>query len=98
MVVFIGDIASAPTATMTFQEVDFTAIFRAAVQMECLRIDDAARIPEYIARACDRVSGQPGPVVLCCPRTCCATGLKREISHASLPPVQPALLRWPWRR
>jgi acetolactate synthase-1/2/3 large subunit len=50
-----------------FQEVDFPAFF-APLAKWAARIDDAARIPEYVARAyATAVSGRPGPVVLALP-------------------------------
>ncbi|MCE3543825.1 hypothetical protein LXJ56_26975, partial [Escherichia coli] len=50
-----------------FQEVDFAAMF-APLAKWAARIDDARRIPEYVARAyAVAMSGRPGPVVLALP-------------------------------
>jgi acetolactate synthase-1/2/3 large subunit len=50
-----------------FQAVDFPALF-APLAKWAARIDAAARIPEYVARAyATAVSGRPGPVVLALP-------------------------------
>ena len=50
-----------------FQELDFAAFFGPTAKWAA-RIDDAARIPEYIARAyATAISGRPGPVVLALP-------------------------------
>src|SRR5690606_22965216 len=50
-----------------FQEIDFAAFF-APIAKWADRIDDAARIPEFVARAyATAISGRPGPVVLALP-------------------------------
>ncbi|MEM6267705.1 MAG: thiamine pyrophosphate-dependent enzyme, partial [Pseudomonadota bacterium] len=50
-----------------FQEVDFAAFFGPICKWAA-RIDDASRIPEYVARAFSvAISGRPGPVVLALP-------------------------------
>jgi thiamine pyrophosphate-dependent acetolactate synthase large subunit-like protein len=50
-----------------FQEVDFSAMFGPLAKL-VLRIDDAARIPEYVARAYSvAMNGRPGPVVVALP-------------------------------
>ena len=50
-----------------FQEIDFPAMF-APIAKWAAKIDDAARIPEYVARAWNvAMSGRPGPVVLALP-------------------------------
>lgn len=67
MILFIGDVARDDRDREGFQEVDFTAMF-APLAKWAARIDNAARIPEYIARAFDTASsGRPGPVVLALP-------------------------------
>ncbi|MES1973446.1 MAG: thiamine pyrophosphate-binding protein [Pseudomonadota bacterium] len=67
MVLFIGDVDRGTKDREAFQEIDFTAMF-APVAKWAAKIDDAARIPEYVARAWHvAMSGRPGPVVLALP-------------------------------
>ena len=67
MVLFIGDVDRGMRDREGFQEVDFQAMF-APLCKWAARIDDAARIPEYVARAYSvAISGRPGPVVLALP-------------------------------
>jgi len=67
MILFIGDVARDDRDREGFQEVDFTVMFTPLAKWAA-RIDNAARIPEYIARAFDTASsGRPGPVVLALP-------------------------------
>jgi acetolactate synthase-1/2/3 large subunit len=67
MVLFIGDVDRGMRDREGFQEVDFQAMF-APLAKWAARIDDAARIPEYVARAFSvAISGRPGPVVLALP-------------------------------
>src|ERR1700712_3561380 len=64
MILFIGDVARGDRDREGFQEVDFAAMFRPLAKWAA-RIDDAARIPEYVARAfATATAGRPGPVVL----------------------------------
>lgn len=67
MVLFIGDVDRATKDREAFQEIDFPAMFRPIAKWSA-RIDDARRIPEYVARAWNvAMSGRPGPVVLALP-------------------------------
>ncbi|USI73686.1 thiamine pyrophosphate-binding protein [Sphingomonas morindae] len=67
MILFIGDVARGDRDREAFQEVDLVAAFRPLAKWAA-RIDDAARIPEYVARAyATALSGRPGPVVLALP-------------------------------
>jgi acetolactate synthase-1/2/3 large subunit len=67
MILFIGDVDRAMRDREGFQELDFAAFFGPTAKWAA-RIDDAARIPEYIARAyATAISGRPGPVVLALP-------------------------------
>ncbi len=67
MILFIGDVDRGMRDREGFQEVDFQAMF-APLCKWAARIDDAARIPEYVARAFSvAISGRPGPVVLALP-------------------------------
>ncbi|MCT8002656.1 thiamine pyrophosphate-binding protein [Sphingomonas sanguinis] len=67
MILFIGDVDRGTRDREAFQEVDFQAMF-APLAKWAARIDDAARIPEYVARAyATAMNGRPGPVVLALP-------------------------------
>jgi len=67
MILFVGDISRGDTDREAFQEIDFPAMF-GPVAKWAARIDNAARIPEYIRRAyATAMSGRPGPVVLALP-------------------------------
>ncbi len=67
MILFVGDIDRGTRDREAFQEIDFQAMF-GAVAKWAARIDDARRIPEYVARAyATAMSGRPGPVVLALP-------------------------------
>jgi acetolactate synthase-1/2/3 large subunit len=67
MILFVGDVDSHMRDREGFQEVDFAAFF-GPIAKWAARIDDPARIPEYIARAYSvAINGRPGPVVLALP-------------------------------
>ena len=67
MILFIGDVDRGMKDREGFQEVDFPAMFTPLAKW-AVRIDDAARIPEYVARAYSvAMSGRPGPVVIALP-------------------------------
>ncbi|RJT22433.1 thiamine pyrophosphate-binding protein [Chakrabartia godavariana] len=67
MILFIGDVDRGMKDREGFQEVDFAAMFGPLCKWAA-RIDDPARIPEYVARAFNvAMSGRPGPVVLALP-------------------------------
>jgi acetolactate synthase-1/2/3 large subunit len=67
MILFIGDVDRGMRDREGFQEVDFAAMFTPLAKWAA-RIDDPARIPEYVARAYSvAMSGRPGPVVLALP-------------------------------
>ncbi len=86
MILFIGDVDRSMRDREGFQEIDFPAFF-APIAKWSARIDDATRIPEYIARAWSTaVSGRPGPVVLALPED-----MLHEDGIAS--PVRPAVVR-----
>lgn len=71
MVLFVGDVASDTRDREAFQEVNFLSFFGPSTQAMAKRverIDDATRIPEYVARAfATAMNGRPGPVVLVLP-------------------------------
>jgi acetolactate synthase-1/2/3 large subunit len=67
MILFVGDVARDARDREGFQEVDFPAFFGPLCKWAA-RIDDAARIPEDVARAyATAMNGRPGPVVLALP-------------------------------
>jgi acetolactate synthase-1/2/3 large subunit len=67
LILFVGDVARGMRGREGFQEIDFQAFF-GPVAKWAARIDDAARIPEFVARAyATAISGRPGPVVLALP-------------------------------
>ncbi|OJW73771.1 MAG: thiamine pyrophosphate-binding protein [Sphingomonadales bacterium 63-6] len=67
LILFVGDVDSSMRDREGFQEMDFAAFF-GPISKWAARIDDPARIPEYIARAYSvAMAGRPGPVVLALP-------------------------------
>jgi acetolactate synthase I/II/III large subunit len=67
MVLLVGDVGSDMRDREAFQEMDFFGFFK-PISKRVERIDDASRIPEYIARAfATAINGRPGPVVLVLP-------------------------------
>jgi acetolactate synthase-1/2/3 large subunit len=85
MILFIGDVARGDRDREGFQEIDFPAFF-APVAKWAARIEDARRIPEYVARAYRvATAGRPGPVVLALPEDM----LRDEVDVADRPRVAP---------
>ena len=67
MILFVGDVARDMRDREGFQEIDFPAFF-APIAKWAARIDDPARVVEYVRRAyAIAISGRPGPVVLALP-------------------------------
>src|SRR4051812_9038176 len=71
MVLFVGDVASDQRDREAFQELEYNNFFGPSTKgmaKRVERIDDADRIPEYVARAfATAMNGRPGPVVLVLP-------------------------------
>ncbi|MBP7493342.1 MAG: thiamine pyrophosphate-binding protein, partial [Rhodoferax sp.] len=71
MILFVGDVASDTRDREAFQEVDYQSFFGPSTKgfaKRVERIDDARRLPEYVARAfATAMNGRPGPVVLVLP-------------------------------
>ncbi len=71
MVLFVGDVASDTRDREAFQEVNYLSFFgpsTGGMAKRVERIDDAKRIPEYVARAfATAMNGRPGPVVIVLP-------------------------------
>jgi acetolactate synthase-1/2/3 large subunit len=90
MILFVGDVARGDRDREGFQEVDFAAMFRPLAKWAA-RIDDASRIPEYVARAYSTaMSGRPGPVVLALPEDMLRDEVEAVDRPKVYPPVQPA--------
>ncbi|RCW68861.1 thiamine pyrophosphate-binding protein [Pseudorhodoferax soli] len=93
MVLFVGDVASDSRDREVFQEVDYQSFFGPSTKgfaKRVERIDDARRIPEYVARAfATAMNGRPGPVVLALPEDM----LVQEVDVAPLPRVE-AVQAW----
>ena len=67
MVMFVGQVPRGFRQREAFQEVDYQAMF-APLAKWSVEVDDAARLPEIVARAFSTaVSGRPGPVVVSLP-------------------------------
>ncbi|AJP71008.1 thiamine pyrophosphate-binding protein [Sphingomonas hengshuiensis] len=83
MILFIGDVDRGMRDREGFQEIDLPAMF-APLAKWATRIEDAARIPEYVARAWNvATSGRPGPVVIALPEDM----LRDEVSTPDRPPL-----------
>ena len=89
MVLFVGDVASDARDREAFQEVEFAVFFGPSTKglaKRVERIDDARRIPEYVARAfATAMNGRPGPVVLVLPEDM----LTQTVEAQPLPRVEP---------
>ena len=85
MVLLVGDVGSEMRDREAFQEMDFFGFFK-PICKRVERIDDASRIPEYIARAfATAMNGRPGPVVLILPEDM----LIEKVSAEPLPKIEP---------
>jgi acetolactate synthase-1/2/3 large subunit len=85
MILFVGDLDRRDKDREGFQEIDFPAFF-SPIAKWAARIDDAKRIPEYVARAYRvATAGRPGPVVLAIPEDM----LRDEVEALDRPPVPP---------
>lgn len=85
MILLVGQIARDTTDREAFQEVDYRAMF-GPIAKWATQIDDARRIPEYMARAFRvATSGRPGPVVIALPEDM----LTDAVAVADARPYQP---------
>jgi acetolactate synthase-1/2/3 large subunit len=67
MLLLIGQVARATVGREGFQELDYRAMY-GPIAKWATQVDDAARLPEIVARAfAAATSGRPGPVVLALP-------------------------------
>ncbi len=86
MILFVGQVARGMRGRDAFQEVDYRATF-ADLAKWAVEIDDAARIPEIVARAFRvAMQGRPGPVVIALPEDM----LDDEAVAADAPRIEPA--------
>ena len=94
MILFIGQVASDQRDREAFQEVDYRQMFGPGTLGFAKwvgEVQDADRLPEYIARAFHTaMQGRPGPVVIVLPEDM----LTKLTSAPVLPRVQPAQA-WP---
>jgi acetolactate synthase I/II/III large subunit len=92
MVLFVGDVASDTRDREAFQEVNYLSFFgpsTGGMAKRVERIDDARRIPEYIARAfATAMNGRPGPVVLILPEDMLASAVTAH-ANGELPKALP---------
>ena len=90
MVLFVGDVASDTRDREAFQELDYRVFFgpsTGGMAKRVERIDDARRIPEYVARAfATAMNGRPGPVVLVLPEDMLTQAVDAAVQ--SLPRVE----------
>ena len=67
MLLFVGQVGTDMKGREAFQELDYRAVF-GTVAKWAVEIDDAARLPEIVARAWTTAcTGRPGPVVVALP-------------------------------
>ncbi|UIP06094.1 thiamine pyrophosphate-binding protein [Erythrobacter sp. SDW2] len=89
MVLFVGDVARDMKDREGFQEVDFPAFF-GPIAKWAAKIDNAERIPEYVARAWSvAMSGRPGPVVLALPEDMLSDATEAKPRPQVVRPAQP---------
>ena len=91
MVLFVGDVGSDFRDREAFQEVDYGSFFGPSTRgmaKRVERVDDAARLPEYVARAfATAMNGRPGPVVVVLPEDMLTTPVQTQ-PLARVEPVQ----------
>jgi acetolactate synthase-1/2/3 large subunit len=86
MIVFVGQVERGMRGREAFQELDYPAVFGTMAKW-AVEIDDAARIPEILARAFRvALQGRQGPVVIALPEDV----LTDMASVADAPRVEPA--------
>jgi acetolactate synthase-1/2/3 large subunit len=94
MVLFIGQVASDQRDREAFQEVDYRQMFgpgTLGMAKWVGEIQDADRLPEYVARAFHTaLQGRPGPVVLVLPED-----MLTQLTDAPVLPRAKAAVAWP---
>ena len=87
LILFVGQVGRSMLDREAFQEVDYRRMF-GQVAKWVAEIDDARRIPEYVARAyATAMSGRPGPVVLALPEDM----LRERVEAPEAPRAKPAV-------
>lgn len=82
LILFVGQVGRHMREREAFQEIDYRAFFGSLAKW-VTEIDDAARIPEIVARAfATALSGRPGPVVVALPED-----MLREMTSATAVPA-----------
>ena len=97
MILFIGQVARDMREREAFQEVDYKLLF-AGMAKWVVEVDNAARIPELIARAFRvAMQGRPGPVVVSLPEDMLLDEVEvaRRAARSSLPKSGPRRRRSP---
>jgi acetolactate synthase I/II/III large subunit len=90
MILFAGQVGRGMKEREAFQEIDFRAVF-GSVAKWVVEVEDAARLPELVARAFRvAMQGRPGPVVVALPEDM----LTEMAVTADAPRVEPAEI-WP---
>jgi acetolactate synthase-1/2/3 large subunit len=90
MILFIGQVASDARDREGFQEIDYRAMF-APLAKWAAEIDDAQRIPEYVARAYRvAMQGRMGPVVLSLPEDMLSGAIGMRPVSPRIEPAQSA--------
>ena len=92
MILFVGQVERAIRTREAFQEIDVAAVF-APLAKWTAEIDSAARIPEFVHRACRiATSGRHGPVVLSLPEDVLSELAPVATAVAQSPVIQQAPL------
>ena len=84
MILFAGQVERGHRGRDAWQELDYPAVFGSMTKWSA-EIDDAARVPEMVARAFQTaMNGRPGPVVLALPEDM----LREPVTVADAPPAK----------
>jgi len=93
LVLLVGDVASNTRDREAFQELNYLSFFGPSTKgMAKLveRVDDAQRLPEYVARVfATAMNGRPGPVLLVLPQDMLAAMVEPAAPDGQLPQVLP---------
>lgn len=90
MLVFVGQVGRGMRGREAFQELDYRAVFGTLAKW-VVEIDDAARIPEILARAWTTArTGRPGPVVIALPEDVLAARTEAAPLAGPAPVTEPA--------
>ena len=89
LILFIGQVGRGMQDREAFQEIDYRRMYGQMAKWVA-QIDDARRIPEYLARAfATATSGRPGPVVLALPEDM----LRDKVAAPRAQPYRPVVTR-----